>query len=158
LMLDEAQQRDTDDISLAGLKRIADWDVIFAAAGFTQAQIRSIRASGFSAAIYENQRTGEITIVFDGALVARHEPADAFARLAEVDVRYRSAALLAWRVRQTWIQSTVSMTGYASDGDLAAYAAEQIGGAPVVAFNSSIKPAFVRGTNRRLVKIDWVSR
>jgi hypothetical protein len=109
------------------------WEIPFRRAGYSERQIQLIRSSGFFAAIYEDGRTGEVTIAYGQQAAPK---AFGLNRIANIDLQHDAAITLAILVRKDWSYAPLSLTGYGYGGELAAFAGEQLGMSHVVTFNN----------------------
>jgi hypothetical protein len=64
---DAYNEEDTVTINIPGWKRVGDWEKIFREAGPRhEEQIPDAESVGFYAAIYQNSKTGEVCIAYQG--------------------------------------------------------------------------------------------
>jgi hypothetical protein len=156
IMVRDAGGNDGGELEVAGLRQVARWDAILASAGYAAAQIEIIRSTGFDAAVYANERTGEITVAyFDPPSSQSTGP---LGRVRDADLALWAAAELAWIAKQSASQRTLTLTGYGRGAALANYAAGQIGGAPVVVFNAGAMPGLAGRTRAGVLDIEWTSQ
>jgi hypothetical protein len=149
----DAYRATAGDISATKIKRVADWESVFHDAGYTESQIRLIKESGFYAAVYVKDR-GEVTIAYRGL----QQLGGSVVGLGAMDIELKAAADLAWLVRETWRNESLSLTGHALGGALAAFAGEQAAISKVITFNAFLAPTFTHGAKPDQVSIGWVTR
>lgn len=135
---------DTATINIPGWTRVpGDWEGIFGnPKSGLQDQIQNAKSVGFYAAIYRNNRTGEISIAYRGTdsradwwttnipAVMGYDPA-----------QYHYAVALATEVETLYRPPAISVTGHSLGGGEATYTAQQTGGiSKVVTFDSASPP------------------
>jgi hypothetical protein len=144
------------DVRIASVKRVADWEQVLRKAGYSDGRVRALKDSNFFAAIYQNERTGEIIIGYRGLQAQTNAAAaSAVEQIGSADIQYKAAADLAWFVKADWPSTPISLTGHAFGGAIAVFAAEQIGMTKVITFNAQRFPTFTRGLNQKWVNIAW---
>lgn len=119
-------------------KRTSNWDSILQANGASTSTITAIRNSGFFAAIYQNQKTGDVAVAFRATQITspRDLATDAEARFNLVPIQYQAASSLASVVKGTLgLNHSLTLTGYSLGGGLASYAANDNGIKNVMTFN-----------------------
>jgi Protein of unknown function (DUF2974) len=138
----------------AGVRRVAEWDAILQRGGYSTQKIQALRSSGFYAAVYRNDKTGEITIAYRGTDQLRDlVGADLNARVGILDPQFKGAVDLARMTKNTWKQApSVSLTGHSLGGALATYAGEQTGLSDVVTFNAA-RNKFSTGTSPKQINV-----
>lgn len=148
-----------------GIVPLATWDSILRNAGVSDLQINALKLTGFSATLYQNTKTGEVTIAYRGSQDPITHPNDWVsnynARISAqlrvffpgyVDPQYQTADDLARIVKQNY--SKVSLTGHSLGGGLASYAGKQHGIEKVYTFNAARNPFSTGGSDRSQVNIN----
>jgi hypothetical protein len=156
LMARDAFREDWNHID-GETRRVLDWKIVLAKAGYSEGQIELVKRSGFFAAIYVNERTGAMTIAYRGASPADKLGVGTIARLGNLDIQYKAAADFAWIIKQVSPANSVSLTGYGLGGELAVFAGEQSGIAQLITFNATT-PRFTKSSNPDWTNIGWVER
>ncbi|MFZ0844769.1 MAG: hypothetical protein WAM62_03190 [Pseudolabrys sp.] len=131
-------------------KRVANWDTILAQNGASPATINAIRDSGFYAAVYQNQKTGAVSVAFRGTEInlsldvakniesAKDINADVGAAVGGLPLQYQAASTLTSVVKGTiGLNHDITLTGHSLGGALASYAGNDNGIRNVVTFNSA---------------------
>ena len=137
---------DNATVAIPGWTRVkGDWQAVFTAADYTQAQIDQIASSGFYAALYKDAN-GNIMIAYRSTKeLSEWTSTNIPATQGQIPDQYhyasQLAALVAANVKQTSPNATISVTGHSLGGALATYAAEQmLGISNVTTFNAPRPP------------------
>ena len=138
-------------------RRISDWKIVFANAGYSEGQIKLIEATGFFAAIYASERTKAVTIAYRGVSLSNDLGIGVLARLGNLDIQYKAAADLAWTIKLGLPANSITLTGHDLGGELAVFAGEQSGIPQVVTFNATA-PLFTKSLNPAWINVGWVER
>ena len=143
---------------LAGWTRIADWKTIFSRGGLSADIITSADKAGFSAALYRNNATGELTIAYRGTQGLAGWGANIEAGVGTVPGQYHFAAALATLVKTQYPKApSITATGHSLGGALATYASQQSPGiTKVLTFNSARPPIVSSVTSGRGTQINVV--
>ncbi|MEY9750159.1 hypothetical protein ABIF65_009533 [Bradyrhizobium japonicum] len=143
---------------IAGWTRVADWKTVFGKGGLSADIINTAERSGFSAALYRNNATSELTIAYRETRGLAGWEADIEAAAGRVPAQYNFAAKLATLVKTQYPKaSAITATGYSLGGGLATYAAQQSPGiTKVLTFNSARPPIVSPATAGRVTQINIV--
>jgi hypothetical protein len=140
LMANDAYENEQSKHLPPGVRRIRDWEDVMRANGVSEADLRAIRKSGFYAAVYKNDKTGEVTIAYRGTVGADDWGTNFRARfvtpLSKVPLQYRAAGELAGMVRSEYSRN-ISLTGHSLGGSLASYAGIEAHIPQVITFNAA---------------------
>jgi len=157
LLSDDASSR--ADAAAAGWRRLSEWKAVLKRSGYSDRQIDALARAGFAAAVYADQRTGEVAIAYAGRRVPRAAVLDDLGDLSQLDLQYKAAADLAWIVRNAVAADTVvTATGTGFGGALAQYAGEGAALSRVVTFNAAGASAFTAGPRPSWIDIVWARR
>lgn len=140
--------------SAHGWKMIADWETTLRVAGYSDRDIRVVRATGFYAAVYKNEQTRETVIAFRGTTFTSYMDwvSNFSARTGAIDLQYSTATHLV-RAVKSWASGEVTVTGHSLGAGLATYSGATNGIRNVYTFNSARAPLFVGGNNPSQVNI-----
>jgi hypothetical protein len=165
LMADGAYASKATSIPGANARPLAaNWESLLRARGIPENEIKNIKQQGFSASIYQHEKTGEITIAYRGSDQIRdYLGANLNARVSGtshvVDLalpknpQYQAAAELAKAVKEKWPNNSVSLTGHSLGGCLAGYAGAQAQVSNVVTFNAARSSFCTSGSNPNQINI-----
>jgi hypothetical protein len=142
-------------------KRVANWDEFLRQNGVRQSNIDSIRTSGFFAAIYKNQKTGEVTVAFRGTQCPgngciKDSIADYDAAKGILTTQYKAASDLTSMVKNK-LGSNVTLTGHSLGGALASYAGLNNKVSSVVTFNAARNP-LSQGSKQNTSQLNFFTR
>jgi hypothetical protein len=119
-------------------KRTDNWDTLLLKNGASTATINSIRNSGFYAAVYQNQKTGQISIAFRGTDSIIELNVSGRANAGFLPMQYEAASTLTAIVkRNAGPDQSITLTGHSLGGALASYAANDNKIKNVVTFNAA---------------------
>jgi Protein of unknown function (DUF2974) len=145
---------DTARINIPGWTRVDDtWETIFEQ-NRQRDLINGAESVGFYAAIYRNNRTGEICIAYRGTASGSDWTDTNFpAANGSTPDQYRYAVALAVAVQKVYHAPSISVTGHSNGGSKATYAARQTAGiTKVITFNAAspglLSSATRGGTNQ----------
>lgn len=126
-----------------------DWEPILHRQGMTLNQIKQIKSLGFSATVYRNDSTGEITIAYRGTDQLRD------LALAHSALQFKAAAAVASGVKQIWPRGTpISLTGHSLGGALASHAGIKANITNVYTFNAFRSGLSTTGNNPNQINVN----
>ncbi|MCK1481004.1 DUF2974 domain-containing protein [Bradyrhizobium sp. 197] len=145
-----------DATPIGGWTRIADWKTIFSKGGLPADMISSAERVGFSAALYRNSATGELTIAYRETKGLLGWATDVEAGVGKVPGQYHFAAALATLVKTQYPKApSITATGYSLGGGLATYASQHSPGiTKVLTFNSARPPIVSSATAGHVTQIN----
>lgn len=164
LMSKDSYSDQPGNLTQAGVRRIpTTWETLMQSGGVSASQIQAVKLEGFSAAIYRNDKSGEIVVAFRGTdqrrefvtsdLNGRMSGALRVVDPSYVDPQYQTASDLLRVVKQKWPTAKVSVTGHSLGGCLASYAGAQNGISNVVTFNAARNSFCTSGNNPNQVNV-----
>ena len=151
---------DKQTLNIPGWTRIDDWEGIFANPKSELGGFRNdAKSIGFYGAVYQNSRTGEISIAYRGTdSHADWRTTNIPAVIGYDPAQYHYAVALATAVKTLYRSApAISVTGHSLGGGEATYAAQQTGGiAKVVTFDSASPPILKRPIRNGTTQINIV--
>lgn len=163
----DAYSDKSGNTEVPNMRRVSDWETILKSGGYSDREVAAFKRSGFSAAVYRNDKTGEIVIAYRGTEPRSILGADGMTDLDSsiagtlrnlnpnyVSGQYQAAADLAQVVKQKWPSgTTVTLTGHSLGGGLASYAGSQNNIPSVITFNAARNTFSTSAVNDKQINI-----